>query len=108
MAGKHVNGVLIPQYIDRQSRQSDFLQFRKDYVERFNHEPGFPSITGYNATHAALLAIQNKQPEESLKQTLLRVRSFGGIQIPVTFDENGDVQAQMYMVQVINGKFVVQ
>lgn len=108
LAGRQVEGVFIPQYVDKMSQNASYLSFKEAYVQRFNREPGFASVTSYDATVTALKAMQLKDKKESLKQTLLRVRNFEGIQRPVQFNEFGDVAGTMFMIRVENGRFVVQ
>lgn len=69
LAGRQVEGVFIPQYVDKMSQNASYLSFKEAYVQRFNREPGFASVTSYDATVTALKAMQLKDKKESLKQT---------------------------------------
>jgi len=48
-----------------------------------------------------------RQPGEDLKHTLLRLKSFPGLQEQVVFDEFGDARSQTYITRIQDGKFVL-
>lgn len=53
-----------------------------------------------------LQAISSRQPGEHLKQTLLRIRRFEGLQQPIVFDDFGDNHSRFYPMVVSDGRFV--
>lgn len=107
LGGAHIEGAYVPQYLDRESRDLDFQRFRSAYKKRFNQEPGFPGMTGYNATHVIISALRDNPDPDSLKQTILRQKQYTGIQGEIVFDQYGDVTSNTYVTQVQNGIFRV-
>jgi len=107
LAGRAAEGVVLGQYLDRYSTQPAFIEFRKRYVKRFSEEPGYPAMVCYNAANALFEAIAKQRDGEDLKQTLLRIKTFKGLQESTVFDEFGDAASRPYLVTVKNGKFVV-
>jgi len=107
LAGRAAEGVVLGQYLDRYSTQPAFIEFRNRYVKRFSEEPGYPAMVCYNAANALFEAIAQQRNGEDLKQTLLRIKTFNGLQEPTVFDQYGDANSRPYLVSVKDGKFVV-
>jgi len=107
LAGRAAEGVVLGQYLDRDSTQPDFIKFRDRYLKRFSQEPGYPAMVSYNAANALFEAIAQQRKDENLKQTLLRIKTFKGLQDPIVFDQYGDASSRPYLVSVKEGKFVV-
>ena len=106
LGGRSVEGIVIAQLLDRQSTQKPYLDFRRDYTERFGKVPGFPGLTAFDATNAALDAIGRQAPGQTLKQVLLAGKAFAGVQDPVVFDAYGDTSRPTYLTTVKDGAFV--
>ena len=107
LAGRAAEGVVLGQYLDRYSTQPAFIEFRNEYLKRFSEEPGYPAMVCYNAANALFEAIARQRDGEDLKQTLLRIKTFNGLQEPTVFDRYGDANSRPYLVSVKDGKFVV-
>jgi branched-chain amino acid transport system substrate-binding protein len=107
LGGQAVEGAIVPQYLDRDSPAPKFQEFERRYQARFSQHPGFPGMVVYNATNVVLDALAARRPGEDLKQTLLRVRTFDGVQEPIRLDEFGDTAGRTYITHVKNGRFVV-
>lgn len=107
MGGKTVEGVTVVQTFDRNHTGTRYQKFRRDYLDKFNREPGFPGVYTYDATDV-LLAALNQQKESSLKETILSIRNFPGLQGDFSFDSFGDVARSHVSISVVqDGKFVV-
>ena len=106
LGGRSVEGIVIAQLLDRQSTQKTYLDFRRDYDERFGKFPGFPGVTAFDATNAALDAIARQAPGQTLKQVLLSGKAFAGVQGPVVFDAYGDTSRPTHLTTVRDGAFV--
>lgn len=107
LGGKSVEGLSVAQYINRYSNNPDYQKFKEQYVQRFKQEPGYAGAIAYNVTQTVFTAIEQQQPNESLKQTLLRIKTFKGLQEPIKYDDYGDSLGRSYMTRVINGKLIV-
>lgn len=108
LGGRFVEGAFVPQYLDRESKDPGYQRFRQDFIKRFNHEPGFPGLTAYNATNVIIDRLKNKPASQSLKDAILAQRTFSGIQGNVQFDEFGDAMSKTYVTQIRDNQFVVQ
>ena len=108
LGGRFIEGAFVPQYLDRESKDPDYQRFRQDFINRFNHEPGFPGLTAYNATNVIIDRLKNKPSDQSLKDAILAQRIFPGIQGKVQFDEFGDAKSKTFVTQVRNNQFVLQ
>ena len=108
LGGRFIEGAFVPQYLDRESKDPDYQRFRQDFINRFNHEPGFPGLTAYNATNVIIDRLKNKPSAQSLKDAILAQRIFPGIQGKVQFDEFGDAKSKTFVTQVRNNQFVLQ
>lgn len=106
LGGKAVEGVLIAQFIDRESQQSAYVDFRKAYLARFKREPGFPGLIAFDATNVVLDGLAAQTPGQALKNVILERREFAGAQSRIRFDANGDATRDTYLTTVRNGAFV--
>ncbi len=105
LGGRAVEGLVVAQYVDRDSTAPAYLAFLRAYRERFAHEPGFPGLTGFDATNVALDALAARSSGQSLKQALLAQATFAGAQSPISFDAGGDTQRDTFLSVIRDGKF---
>lgn len=106
LGGKAVEGVVIAQFIDRESRQASYMVFRKAYLARFKREPGFAGLTAFDATNVVLDGLAEQASGQTLKQAILARREFAGAQSRVRFDAYGDATRDTYLTTVRHGVFV--
>jgi len=104
LGGRAVEGILIAQFFDRDDLSSRYLDFKRAYVERYSREPGFPGVAGYDAVHATLSALA-RGSDRGLKQAILSLATFEGVQGAIKMDQFGDSQRGTYLTTVYNGKF---
>ena len=107
LGGKAVEGVTTAQFFDRNSTDPGFQRFYRAYRQRFGQEPGFAGVTSFDAANVVMDTLEQRQPNQSLKQTLLATRRFVGVQNPVIFDEFGDAGRDTFIAVVRGGQFVV-
>ena len=107
LGGLAVDGVVIGQFLDRQSSQKNFVDFRKSFIERFGKEPGFAGLTAFDAANVIFEGIEHQASGQTLKQSLLARKSFSGAQNPMVFDAFGDTSRDTYLTSVKNGSFVL-
>lgn len=106
MGGQSVEGLVTAQVFDLADQSPAFTSFRSHYQARFSQDVDTAAVTGYNATQVLLQALEARQSNEHLKQTLLRIRRFEGLQQPIVFDEFGDNNNRMYLRVVQHGRFI--
>jgi len=104
--GRAVEGMLVAQFFDRNSRAPAYLAFLQRFERRYRRPPGFAEVAAYDAAQVLLQALAQQAAGEALKATLLRLRTFPGLQDPITFDDYGDSQRPLWMTEIRNGRFV--
>lgn len=106
LGGKAVEGVTVVQTFDRHSTAPRYLAFRQAYMERFHREPGFAGVYTYDAVNVVLDAIGKQKSGRSLKETVLEIREFNGLQSLFSFDDFGDVKRPHASISVVSeGQF---
>lgn len=105
--GRAVEGMTLSQFFDRTSRAAAYLEFRRAYRERFGEEPGFASVNAFDAVNVVLDASAARKPGESLKEAVLRIGSFPGLQSPLSLDRFGDADRKAHLAVVVAGAFQV-
>lgn len=108
LGGRAVQGVFVAQYFDRSSRHPPFVAFQSAFQRRYRREPGFAEVAAFDATGVLLQALQQQARHESLRDTLLRVRRFEGVQQPVVFDAYGDASRALHITRIVDGRYVVE
>ena len=106
MGGRAVEGMITGQAYDLSDQSPAFLAFKQAYQQRFGQSIDTAAVTAYNATQVLLHALRERQPQESLKQTLLRIRHFSSLQQPIDLDEFGDSASRFYLMVVRQGRFI--
>ena len=106
LGGANVEGVFVPHYFDHNSSLPAYVAFSDAYQRRFHQPPGFPAVVGFNAAQVVITALQQRQAKETLKQAILRIRSFDGLQETLSFDVFGDVQNRTFFTSIKQGRYV--
>jgi ABC-type branched-chain amino acid transport systems, periplasmic component len=106
LGGNAVEGMMIAQFLDRESNNPNFLAFRQAYLDRFSMEPGFGGVTAFDATNVVLTALAGKDNSQTLKQAILSQGLFAGVQSEIRFDKTGDAKRDTYMTTIHNGHFL--
>lgn len=106
LAGAAAEGVVLAQFFDRSSVAPSYLAFRQTYRERFGEEPGFGSVTAFDATNVLIESL-SRHPQLSPKAAVMAIRKFAGVQSAIEFDSSGDARRDVFVTVVRNGKYVV-
>ena len=105
LGGKAVEGAVVSQYFNRKSTAPDYLDFKREFEKAYRSEPGFGALHAYNATMLVLRSLAEKQDGETLKQTILRISQFKGLQDDIVINRFGDSNHPTYMGIIENGTF---
>lgn len=106
LGGKAIEGMVVAQFLDRESRHPSYLAFRQAYIDRFSMEPGFGGVTAFDATNVVLNALAERKSGQTLKEAILAKGFFSGVQSEIRFDQTGDAKRDTYMTAIHNGNFV--
>jgi branched-chain amino acid transport system substrate-binding protein len=81
--------------------------FVKNYRKRFRIEPNFPALHAYDATRMVLAALQKTTDPVEVREQLLQLGQFKGIQSNLAMDQYGDLkQPQLHLARIADGKFI--
>jgi len=106
LGGAAVEGVFTAQFVDRESTQEPYLAFRRLFLDRFQQEPGFAGIAGYDAATVLITALKQRRTGESVRDAILRIADFSGLQGPIHIDRFGDSWRPTFITVIRNGKYV--
>jgi ABC-type branched-subunit amino acid transport system substrate-binding protein len=78
------------------------------FKQAFGQRPGFIEALAYDAAMIALQAASSSQVEsrKDLKNELRNLYNFEGVTGLTSFQENGDAFKKLYLLQVVDNKFV--
>jgi branched-chain amino acid transport system substrate-binding protein len=106
LGGQAVEGVFVAQFIDNDSQKPEYLAFRKLYIERFQQDPGYAGVAGFDAATVLIAALRGRKSSESIKEAILRIADFDGLQGPLHIDRFGDSARPTYISVIRNGKII--
>lgn len=106
LAGKAAEGVVESQFMDRNDTSSRYRDFLAAYRARFNQDPGFAGMAGYDAALVALEAYSIRKKGQSLKSAILGKGVFQGVQQALSFDTSGDANRKTFTAVILNGQHV--
>ena len=107
LGGAVVEGLLIAQNYNHEDHSARFRDFTDAYIKRFQRNPGYSSVSAYDATTVLLTALQQRREGESLKAAALRSGPYPGLQQTITFDANGDTERRVFFAEVRGGDYVL-
>ncbi len=105
LGGAAVEGMIIDHFMDRDDQRPAYLNFRSNYRTRFAEEPGFAALAAYEAANALFTALGQSTDPAKLKQTLLKIGTFSGVQGDFQLDAFGDSNRPTFLARIENGKF---
>ena len=105
LGGSVVDGLLIVQNYDRDDTSPRFKEFSDAYFKRFQRNPGYSSVSTYDAATVVLTALKDRKDGETLKQAALRSGPYPGLQQEMVFDANGDTVRKVYFTEIRDGRY---
>lgn len=106
LGGDVVEGLLIVQNYDRDDESPRFKAFSEAYFKRFQKNPGYSSVSAYDAATVVLTALKNRSKGETLKASALRSGPYQGLQQTIAFDANGDTERKVFFTEIRGGRYV--
>lgn len=105
--GKAVEGMKISQTYDPQSKNPAMIDFQTRFKERFGHDPIFAATQSYETVLVLAAALEKTGGSSTgLREALLQIRNFPGLQGNLTMDPYGDVLRTNFILVVQDGQFV--
>ncbi|WP_320040246.1 ABC transporter substrate-binding protein [uncultured Desulfobacter sp.] len=105
LGGRAIEGVTLATAMDLNSPLPRYQEFRKNFLERYQHEPNIFNFYPYNAAQVVLTALKAQKKGQSLKAVLLSIGKFDGLQGKIIFDAYGDVKKAAFMRIIRDQKF---
>ncbi|MDT8999227.1 ABC transporter substrate-binding protein [Paucibacter sp. APW11] len=104
LAGRAGEGVYFEQYIDFFDQRPAFVEFNRQYQERFRQPAGYPGLLGADAAGLLIAAARADVSRASIKTALIN-RKHQGLQGEFAIDGFGDTQRPVHFTVVRNGQF---
>ena len=105
--GKAVDGMLIEQTFPLDSQSSNYLEFKKKFINRYAKEPTFAAAYAYETMQVIGSALLKTNGQAAgLKTAIINIKDFQGLVDKFSFDKYGDVVSPFYLGKIENGKFV--
>jgi branched-chain amino acid transport system substrate-binding protein len=102
--GKYSEGIIFNIDYDEDSQNEKFLEFVKNYEDKYKLFPSMYASKGYELAKIIIELLKTGN-ETELKKNLLIKKEFQGLQDIIIFDEFGDVIRNFNTFTVKNGKF---
>jgi branched-chain amino acid transport system substrate-binding protein len=114
LAGDAANGALGHVGLTTDAPIPAIQEFRKKFVAKYGYVPDHNGIKGYLAPYI-IKAVTEKMGKidqahfaDTLHGMTITPAMEPGILMEVTYDQNGDIDRQSFLVQVVNGKQVIK
>ena len=89
------------------SQEPRYLAFKENFTRRFGYEPSFATVLAYDAATYLFAGLERTPSRNGLKETLLKIGSFSGLQSNIKVDQYGDVERKLFLTMVEDSKFKV-
>jgi branched-chain amino acid transport system substrate-binding protein len=104
--GRGVEGMLVPQAIDRESTAPPYLDFKRRYRERFGEDPGSGAVNAFDAVMMGAEALRRRSASQTLRDVLATTgTAWPGLQHTISLDATGDNATPIFMTEVRGGRF---
>lgn len=102
--GKSVEGLMAYIPFDQKSTVEKFTEFQIKYQDRFKEPPPFVAAFNYEAVMLFSRTIEKSQDvsPEKVKQKMLQIKRFKGLQADYTINETGDAKRHLFLYQIRN------
>jgi len=102
-----VEGIVVVSGIDMSSNEAKFISFRKTYQELYGEDVTFAAMYSYESMMAIAQAMKEskKSDWESVKNTLINIQTYSGIQSDYSLDEFGDNKRAYGLDTILDGEY---
>lgn len=106
--GKAVNGTVFIGLYKPESETIEFTEFVKAFEKKYAYEPSFVSVLAYDAIYSLIEGIEKADTitPTSVKEALIDIGMFEGLQETFYLDEFGDSNRQYMMYELVDTEFV--
>ncbi|MET0382488.1 MAG: ABC transporter substrate-binding protein [Burkholderiaceae bacterium] len=107
LGGPAVEGALVLQPLDLDSKAPSYLDFLRRYRARFGMAAGPAAALSYEAAMVGADAMKKTSPGRSLRDVLRVPGDWPGLQGPVVLDRFGDSGNRFFLSEVRGGRFTM-
>jgi branched-chain amino acid transport system substrate-binding protein len=105
--GRSVEGLVVVQSVDMKTERRETARFLDAFWNAHYVDPTFPAVHAYDATRLGFMALSQTGDKENLKERLLSIKSFSGVQKDFSFDRFGDVvDPPIYFMKIDQSTFL--
>ena len=104
--GRAVEGASFVMKVNLTDTSPRFLAFKQAYLDRYGRLVDFAAVMSYEAVLILAEAFKRDATREGVRDALLAVGTFEGLQGPVRIDAFGDTERKHYVMTVRDGKVV--
>jgi branched-chain amino acid transport system substrate-binding protein len=105
--GPAVEGVVFPQWYDKQSDAEAFVAFAGRFEKRFGTFPNFASTFSFEAANVLFAGLKKTTDPQALKTAIVTQGLFPGLQGDIRIDRFGDAERRFFLFVVKDGQFQV-
>ena len=105
-AGDASNNVIFNHYHDDDSINPSYIQFVFEYQNRYGKKPDFIASLGFNAAHVIIQTLKKDTHPKDLKQAILKISNFEGLQGAIKLDEFGDCWLERFYLTIKDNKII--
>jgi branched-chain amino acid transport system substrate-binding protein len=108
MATPYVQGAIMPDGFFAESSDPAVQDFVTAFEDAYDEKPGFIEAVVYDSAMMvfSVLVKPDIQFKSELRNELLNLNDFSGVTGPTRFDQNGEAQRQLHLLQIKGKKFV--
>ena len=105
--GHAVDGMISFHSFNANDNSQEYLSFKKGFTEHFGYSPSFATVLAYDAATFLFKGLERTTERAKLRDALLEMDTFQGLQSKISIDEYGDVERQLFLTVVEDGAFKV-
>jgi branched-chain amino acid transport system substrate-binding protein len=105
--GPSVEGVIFPQWYNKQSDAEAFVAFAGRFEKRFGTFPNFASTFSFEAANVLFAGLKTTTDPQALKTAIVTQGRFPGLQGDIRIDRFGDADRKFFLFVVKDGQFQV-
>lgn len=110
--GKTVEGAQLVNFYNKEYYSKEYKAFYEEYQAIYGTEPGFSAQFSYEAVMILIEALEAQKSlknitSESIKNKILSIEKFQGLQGSIIFNQYGDIDRKNYIYEIRNGQYEV-
>lgn len=104
--GGAVDGIVFNNLYDRDDTSARHKAFVEAFGARFRYAPGFAAAFGYESAGVIAAALRRTRDRDEIKQAILAIGRFQGVQSEFEVDAFGDAARKSYLKTIRGGRIV--